>query len=253
MEIGNKINPPINRMGGKSKLKEEIIKKIPKHKCYVEAFFGAGWVYFSKQPSNVEVINDKDSNLINLFKILKYHSQEFQRLLEYEINARDTFNYYKNVDNNELTDIQKAIKFYYLILNSFSARGSHYGYATSKKPNQKLFKEDFKDIRERLKNTYIENLDFGEIIKKYDREQTVFFCDPPYLELTGYDIKFKEDEHYRLNELLIGIKGKFILTINDHPLIKKLYHKFTINQVQTIYSVARKGNKQVTELIITNY
>lgn len=54
------LNPPISRMGGKSKLRKTIINMIPKHTCYVELLFGAGWVYFGKEPSKVEVINDID-------------------------------------------------------------------------------------------------------------------------------------------------------------------------------------------------
>lgn len=67
------LNPPISRMGGKSKLRKTIIDLIPDHNYYVEVFFGAGWVYFGKQPSKVEVINDIDAELINLFKMIKYH------------------------------------------------------------------------------------------------------------------------------------------------------------------------------------
>ena len=90
------IKPPISRMGGKSKLRKTIIEKLPPHICYVELFFGAGWVYFAKSPSRVEVINDVDKELINLFKMVKYHSPEIERLLEYEFSGRDIFEEYKN-------------------------------------------------------------------------------------------------------------------------------------------------------------
>ena len=68
------LKPPISRMGGKSKLRKTIIEMIPEHSCYIELFFGAGWVYFGKEPSKVEVINDIDKELINLFKMIKYLS-----------------------------------------------------------------------------------------------------------------------------------------------------------------------------------
>ena len=78
------LKPPICRMGGKSKLRKTIIEMIPDHTCYIELFFGAGWVYFGKEPSKVEVINDIDKELINLFRMIKHHSPEIERQLEYE-------------------------------------------------------------------------------------------------------------------------------------------------------------------------
>lgn len=245
-----KINPPIARMGGKSKLRDKIIQLLPEHRCYCEVFFGAGWVYFGKEPSRVEVINDRDSNLVNLFRVLKFHSQEFERLLKYEVNARDTFEFYKS--SSVETDIQKAVQFFYRVSNSFGSRGNHYGYAPSKPPRQHS-RLTFDKISERMAKTYIENLDFEELIQKYDREYTVFFCDPPYYELTGYEIEFKKEDHLRLQNILSGIKGKFLLTINDHSFIRELYHKFNVQEVKTVYTVSKTINKEVNELIITNY
>jgi len=125
---------PISRMGGKSKLRSKIIELFPEHKCYVEVFFGAGWVYFGKDKSKCEVINDKDKELINLFKIIKHHNEEFERLLQYEISSRDIFFDYRNDSYDKLTDIQRAVRFMYIISQSFASKGDTYGYATSKGP-----------------------------------------------------------------------------------------------------------------------
>ena len=81
--------------------------------------FGAVWVYFGKEPSTIEVINDIDKELINLFKMIKYHSPEIERLLEYEFSGRDIFEEYKNYNINYLTEIHRAIRFLYLIIQSF--------------------------------------------------------------------------------------------------------------------------------------
>lgn len=246
----NMLNPPIARLGGKSKLRNEIIQMFPEHTCYCEAFFGAGWVYFGKEPSKVEVINDKDGNLINLFKVLKYHNEEMERLLQYEIHSRDSFNYYKN--EKVETDIQKAIQFFYRINTSFAAKGQTYGYAPSSPPKQKILMT-FEDIRNRLKNTYVENLDFEDLIRRYDREYTLFFCDPPYVDVAGYEIEFKKSDHKRLHSILTSIKGKFLLTINDHPFIKELYHSHDIIEIETTYTANKHKNKRVKELIIKNF
>ena len=163
---------------------------IPEHTCYVELFFGAGWVYFGKEPSRVEVINDIDKELINLFRMIKYHAPEIERLLEYEFSGRSIFEEYKNSTIEYLTEIYRAIRYLYLITQSFGGKGQSYGYGAIKKPSQQIFyKNVLGDLKERLKNTYVENLSFEKIIDKYDRPHTFFFCDPPYVDTAGYENK----------------------------------------------------------------
>lgn len=254
MDKKQMINPPISRMGGKSKLRKKIIEMIPEHICYCEVFFGAGWVYFGKNESKVEVINDVDKELVNLFKMIKYHSPEVERMLEFEFSSRDKFEEYKNCTVEYLTEIHRSVRFLYLITQSFAAKGDNYGYAITGKPKQQIYK-DLKDIRERLKNTYVENLDFSKLIEKYDREGTFFFCDPPYFETAGYKSNFGEKEHLQLRDILKNIKGKFLLTINDHVKVREWYKDFNILEVEVNYSVSRSESSRgkYKELIITNF
>lgn len=249
------MKPPINRMGGKSRLRKEIINMIPGHICYVEPFFGAGWVFFGKDTSEVEVINDKDQELINLFRVIKEHPGELERILQYEFVSRDKFDFYKNVEIEYLTDIQRAVRYLYIISNSFASRGGSFGYGALKKPSQKIFADNFTILRDRLKNTYVENKDAMDIIERYDRENTFFFCDPPYYETTGYKEKFTKENHIQLRDKLKNISGKFLLTINDHEEIRDLYKRFKIKEVKVNYSVSRQkeARKDYGELIITNY
>ena len=249
------IKPPINRMGGKSRLRKEIINMIPGHICYVEPFFGAGWVFWGKDISEVEVINDKDRELINLFKVIKEHPGELERILQYEFVSRDKFDFYKKVEIEYLTDIQRAVRYIYIISNSFASRGVSFGYGALKSPSQKIFADDFIMLRDRLKNTYVENKDAMDIIERYDRENTFFFCDPPYYETSGYKEKFTKENHIQLRDLLRKISGKFLLTINDHEEIRALYEGFNIKEVKVNYSVSRQkeARKDYEELIITNY
>ena len=119
------LKPPIPRMGGKSKLRKIILERIPEHTCYVEPFFGAGWVYFGKGPSKVEVINDIDKELINMFRMIKYHAPEIERMLQYEFSGRDMFEEYKHCTLEYLTEIQRAVRFLYLISQSFAGKGEY--------------------------------------------------------------------------------------------------------------------------------
>lgn len=250
------MKPPITRMGGKSKLRKTVIKMIPEHTCYVELFFGAGWVYFGKEPSKVEVINDIDKELINLFKMIKYHAPEIERQLEYEFSGRDIFEEYKHCTLEYLTEIHRAVRFLYLITQSFAGKGNNYGYGTNTRPSPQIFyKNVLQELKERLRSTYVENLSFEKVIDKYDREYSFFFCDPPYWETAGYGNSFGEKEHLILRDRLINLKGKFLLTINDHPQIREWYKEFNIKKVDVSYSVSReqKARKDYAELIITNY
>ncbi|WP_252225386.1 MULTISPECIES: DNA adenine methylase [unclassified Clostridium] len=250
------LNAPITRMGGKSKLRKIIIGMIPEHTCYIELFFGAGWVYFGKEKSKVEVINDIDKELINLFKMIKHHAPEIERQLDYEFSGRDIFEEYKHCTLEYLTEIHRAVRFLYLITQSFAGKGDNYGYGTNTKPSPQIFyKNVLQDLKERLRNTYVENLSFEKIIDKYDRGYSFFFCDPPYWETAGYGNSFGEDEHLLLRDKLKNIKGKFLLTINDHEKVREWYKDFNIIETKVNYSVSKdkKGRGKYGELIITNY
>ncbi len=250
------MKPPIPRMGGKSKLRKHIIERIPEHICYVEPFLGAGWVYLGKEPSKVEVINDVDKELINMFHMIKCHAPEIERMLKYEFSGRDIFEEYKHCTVEYLTEIQRAVRFLYLISQSFAGKGGTFGYGTTSKPAPQIFYQDvLGDIKGRLRNTYVENKSFEDIIKRYDRPHSFFFCDPPYFETAGYGSEFGQKEHLLLRDILSKIKGKFMVTINDHPEVRAWYRDFKIEEVRVAYSISKeqKARKEYGELIITNY
>lgn len=256
------MRPPIARLGGKSKLRSRLIPMFPEHTCYVEPFFGAGWIYFGKEPSKVEVINDLDSEVINLFRVLKLHGDELQRYIKnnFAINHsnRETFKNMQAIEKSTLTDIQRAARFLYLNKYSFASKGRHYGYATTQPPKKMIDVDRTKAISERLSNTNIESLDYSEIIKKYDREKTFFMVDPPYYE-TCLDFSFDQDvtfgleEHIKLRDQLTKVKGKWLLTINDHPVIRDLYKDFDQIKVEVPYSVTKNKCNKFSELVIKNY
>lgn len=231
---------------------------IPEHACYVEPFFGAGWVYFGKEPSKSEVINDIDGELINLFRVIRTHPEELARHTESEFSARERFEEFQE-STKGMTDIQRAVRYLYLISYSFGGKGRNYGYGTTKGPKQTILPAEMAAaLSARLRNTYVENCSFEEIIKRYDREHTFFFCDPPYLDTCidfspDQDITFGEAEHEKLAAVLRGIKGKFMVTINDHPFIREIYKGFRMEEVEVGYSIAKagEGRRGFGELIIS--
>lgn len=250
------LKPPLPWKGGKSQLRKQIIEMFPDHVCYTEPFFGMGWVYFGKAPSKVEVINDVNGEVINLFRMIKYHSDEIQRLMEYEVSARDQFDYYQAINIKQLTEIQRAIRFMFIISQSFGGMGKTFGYGTQGRPKPQIFDTDqLKHIKARLRNTYIENKPFLDIIQRYDRSHTLHFCDPPYFATSGYEHDFTDQDHILLRDILKNVKGNFLLTIDDHPEVRALYKGFNILETEVRYSVSRenKGRRNFKELIISNF
>ena len=252
------MDSPIKWMGGKSQLRKKIIGMIPPHRCYVEPFFGAGWVYFGKQPSKVEVINDINSELITFFKIVRDNWKELCEIMKYDICSRELYNNMINADITKMTDVERARRFYYLIYNGFGGQfESGFGYSKTQKPgfNSKNALTMIKQTHARLYNTYVENLDYGEVIKRYDDKDTIFFLDPPYYETATYNTTFDIYEHIKLRDTLKHINGKFILTINDHPTIREWYKNFDIEKVNVTYvvGITKESRKEYGELIITNF
>lgn len=248
----------IGWIGGKKLLRNEILGRFPEEqpKAYVEVFGGAGWVMFAKdkKASQLEVFNDMNSNLINLYRCIKYHREAVIEELNFLLSAREVFNDYKEQMNMPgLTDIQRAARYFYLIKISFGCTARTF--ATNKKRLDKTI-ERLGEIQERLNGVVIENKDFENLIKVYDRETTLFYLDPPYHGTEKhYDSQFTLEDHYRLNEVLKGIKGKFILSYNDDEFIRELYKDFNVEGILRNNTLAANSanGKKFAEVIIMNY
>ena len=246
-------------MGGKSKVAKRLCELLPEHVCYVEVFAGAANLLFVKDKSKVEAINDINAELINLFRVVRSHRREFMRELMLVTQSRDVFTDYRSQPG--ITDIQRAARSYFIMKAAFGGKGgtSHpaFGYGTTGRA--RFCRNMFSAVNrchKRLDGVYIENLPFEDCIRRYDRPHTVFFCDPPYLDVGGYKEQFRPADHDRLAAILTGIKGKFLLTINDHPKIRALYKNFHRLKVKVRYSISRDKSmkaRERTELVIANY
>lgn len=251
------MNSFISRLGGKSRLKKKIIPLIPEHENYIEVFAGAAWIMFGKEPSKNEIINDIDSELINLYKIVRVHPDEFIRLVNFELHSREAFCRYKAMNPRYLTDIERAVRFYYMIKVSFSSQMRSWAPSLNGSPkfNKKNLQDTIIRVSARLNKVEIENLDFKRLIPKYNRPESFYYVDPPYYEHENDYGKgiFSIQDHTELRDLLRDLKGKFLVSYNNHPVIRELYKDYNIIEVETNYSVFKNKYKAVTELIITNY
>ncbi len=246
--------------GGKSRLAKTIISKFPEHTCYVEVFAGGASVFFAKEPSKAEVLNDLDKDLVTLYRTVKHHPEELYRQFKFSLVSRAEFEREKQVNPETLTDIQRAARYLYLQKTAFGGHitGQTFGTATTGKPRLNLFtlQTTLEQAWERLAHVIIECKDFRDLIPRYDREHTLFFLDPPYWNIPGYKYDFTAQDFYDMRDILNGIKGKFLMTINDTPQIKEIFHSFNINAVQLKYSVnpiVKSRSKLHTELLVRNY
>lgn len=247
------MNSFIPWIGGKKLLRNKIIDNFTADfNRYIEVFGGAGWVLFAKEPSKLEVFNDIDGELINLYRCIKYHPGALQKELEFMLVSREQF--YDNRDKRlkGLTDIQRAARYFYVIKVSFGADKDSFG--TSRK-NLINAIDYISEVTERLKNVVIENKDFADLIKVYDRNGALFYCDPPYFNAEKYyDNTFTLDDHKKLHSILSNINGKFILSYNNCAFIKDLYNDFNIIEISRNNNLSYKADKKdYKELIIKNY
>lgn len=253
------MNSFLSYLGGKSLLANRIIKRMPEHTCYCEVFAGAAWVLFRKEPSPVEIINDINSELVTLYRVVQNHLEEFMRQFRWILTARDEFDRKKLENPETLTDIQRSARFYYLLKTGYGSRMPNptFGISTMRRSHINLMTigEELTAAHLRLNRVYVENMHFAEIIARFDKPHTFFYIDPPYFGCENYYGKgiFERGDFSRLASMLKKIEGKFILSINDTPEIRDVFKAFHIEREGTNYQVSNKGKKKVVELLVMNY
>ena len=246
---------------------------------------------FGKPPDHkgIEVYNDFNSNLANLFFCVKNRTLELLNELGFlPLNSRDEFAiirdfiekkefddaYLKNelemaehnlsppefeeirailLENAEVTDVKRASAFFKLIRYSYGSGCTSYGCQPF--DVRKCFAAIWQASR-RLANTVVENKDFEALIRQYDRDGAFFYCDPPYYETEGhYAVVFRKEDHARLRDTLAACRGKWMVSYNDCEFIRDLYAGYTITAVTRINNLAQRydGGCEFPEVIITNY
>jgi DNA adenine methylase len=258
------MHSPLRYMGGKSRLADRIVREIPSdHQCYVEPFCGAAWVYFAKAPSRVEVLNDGDGELVTFFWVVQNHLEEFLRYYKFAVVSRKLFELENRKDPATLTDVQRAVRYYYLQRLAFGGKtyGRTFGTSATCGPaiNLATLSETLLEVHWRLAGATVENLDACECLRRYDRPETFFYCDPPYYGTTGYAVPFTREDYDRLEATLARVKGRFLVSLNDHPDVRSIFKRWTIRRVTTTYSVAngrsaRSGrDAKRGEVLISNW
>lgn len=248
--------PFFSWMGGKRRLAKHILPLFPEHTCYVEPFCGAAALFFMKEQSKAEVLNDASSDVINLFRVVQHHLEEFIRQFKWALVSRQLFEWVNDTPPETLTDIQRAARFFYLQQLTFGAKptGRTFGTSTTTplRLNLTRIEETLSQAHLRLARATIEHLDWQECIKRYDRDHTLFYLDPPYWGTAGYGEDFGFDQYKSMAELAKTSKGRFVISINDHPDMLDVFSGFDMHEVSFRHTVGGRGGKKVKELIVCN-
>lgn len=258
------VKPVAGYIGGKRNLAKRLTRMIERidHTTYAEPFVGMGGIFLRRaaRPRS-EVINDISGDVVTLFRILQEHYPYFIDMLKWRLTSRAEFERLLATDPETLTDLHRAARFLYLQRLAFGGKvaGRTFGVDPSSPARFDVTKLEpmLADVHERLAGVIIERLPYGDFIARYDRAGTLFYLDPPYWNCeTDYGTGvFSREDFTRLADQLAGLRGKFLLSINDTTGVRETFAAFPMIEIATSYSISTSATgraKPVGELIITN-
>ena len=255
------IRPPAAYIGGKRQLAKTLvpmIEAIP-HTTYAEPFLGMGGIFFRRQRvPRAEVVNDFSRDVTTLFRILQRHYPQFMDELRFGITSRAEFQRLLAADPSTLTDLERAARFLYLQRTVFGGKvnGKTFGVSPLDPGRFDVTKLAplLDAIHDRLAGVVIECLSYVDFIPRYDRPEVLFYLDPPYwgCERDYGPDTFSRDDFERLAGLLRGLKGKFILSLNDTEPVRRIFEGFEILPVGLTYTITRGKAVEAREVIISN-
>ena len=257
---------PLTYYGGKQQLAATILKLIPEHKLYVEPFVGGAAIFFAKEPSECEIINDTNGELINFYEVLKRDFSALQSEIEVSLHSRRLHHDAEVIYANPhmFSRIKRAWAVWMLANCSYgSMLDGTFGYDRKGKYSLRL-----KNKREafgvecgaRLQNTQIECCDALRIINSRDTQESFFYCDPPYVGADqGHYDGYSQQDFENLLETLANIKGKFILSSYRNPVLSDYIEKHGWGSVEITmgismtYRYEASKRRQKIEVLTANF
>lgn len=258
------VRPIAPWLGGKRNLAKRICALIDAdqaHRTYAEPFVGMGGIFLrrSRRPA-AELINDRGRDVYTLFRVLQEHYVAFLDLLRFQITTQENFNRLVSVDPETLTDMQRAARFLYLQRCAFGGKvsGRNFGLSVDRpgRFNLTTLEPDLEALHSRLSGVTVTNLDFLDFIRRVDGPRTLFYLDPPYWGCEGDygKVLFSRERFVDLAGALRGIKGRFILSLNDLPEVRETFAGFRFQEVKTSCSIGSQGTQtERAEVLISNW
>lgn len=230
------VSAPVTWFGSKSRLVKKIVSHFPEHNTYVDVFGGSGAMLLGKPPSKVEVYNDLNKKMVCLFNVLsdQAKTKELIRRLELTPYSRDTFKSAAATIDQEQDDIELAKLMMVVQRQSHGGLAKQWSYcvdapaggysASVRKFHTGI--ERLPEVHKRMRKVQVENMPFQEVLNRYDREETLFYLDPPYVPETRvngtYEHEMTIDDHVKMVAQLRQLKGKCILSGYAHKVYQPL-------------------------------
>jgi len=246
-------------VGGKRNLARRLIARIEAipHTLYAEPFIGMGGVFLRRpRPAKVEAINDKATEVANLFRVVRRHPAALAEELSCQLVSRAEFRRLLATPPETLTDIERAARFLLLQRLGYGGQPGTTSFPARRHTPDSLDASRLRSmimaVHQRLARVTIEQLDWPQFLHAYDHPQALFYLDPPYWgceDIYGPNL-FTRADFAHLAEALAQLKGRFLLSLNNHPEIHRLFAQFRIDEERVTYTVAGKP-KAVVELVIS--
>ncbi|WP_313091730.1 DNA adenine methylase [Chryseobacterium flavum] len=257
---------PLSYYGGKQKLVPVVLPLIPNHETYVEPFVGGGAIFWAKKPSNIEVINDNNRELINFYEIVQNEFIELEKFIRISLHSRSLHSDATVIYNNPhlFSRIQRAWAVWVLASQSFSKKfngGWGYEKLTNNTTNAITNKRDaFSiDYAIRLQSVQIECTDALRVIRSRDTAKAFHYCDPPYFNADcGHYKKYTIEDFEALLSTLEAVQGKFLMSSYDSELLtsytnrNKWFAKRLEQTVSVSTGVGVMGKRKI-EVLTANY
>ncbi len=248
-----RVRPAVRWPGGKSRLLKHLLPLISPHTCYCEPFAGGLAMLLAKPRSQVEVINDRHGDLVRFYRCVRFHAEALLTELEFVLNSREEFRDFRAQPG--LTDIQRAARWYYRNRLCFGGANIEvFGTsALSALDSRTARMEAIRELSVRLDRALIEELDWKECVRRYDRPSTFFFLDPPYTGCSdSLYAAWTLADVMQLREVLRTLKGRWLVTLNDAPDVRGVFADCTLQSVTRPLQINMKAGKGRTyrELII---
>lgn len=252
------MNAILKYPGGKWRIAEWIMRHFPPHRVYLEPFFGSGAVFFTKAASPLETVNDIDGDIVNLFRVCRERGKELARLIELTPFARREYAECYARSEDALEQARRTLVRYW---QSFgTSNSSKYSWKNSQTGNSPRCPIQFAELPkvivgalERLREAQIENTDAAELIRRYDSEEVLIYCDPPYLLDTRrkglYKHEMTDKQHEDLLRVLVKSRAKICLSAYDNEMYNDVLRGWNTDEKPTI---AQMGLHR-TEKIYMNY
>ncbi|MBB6308885.1 DNA adenine methylase [Xanthobacter tagetidis] len=253
------VSPAAPYIGGKRQLAARlvaVIEAVP-HETYAEPFVGMGGVFLRRtKVPRCEVINDISGDVATFYRILQRHYEPFMDLLKWRITSRDEFERLLAQRPESLTDLERAARFLYLQRAAYGGKvaGRTFGVSpgTPGRFDVTRLALVLDELHGRLSGVIIERLAYADFIARYDAPGTLFYLDPPYAgsEADYGAGVFCAGDFPRLAAQLAALKGRFILSLNDTPLVRAAFAAFPMSEATVTYSISQAAPAPAHELII---